>query len=135
MEETHWYRARVSVSLSQASLTEWGDYEFHPRKVPTVDVVYERFRVIRHTPKGVWLAGTYDWLGNQQEERFILRRARKRWACPTKEEARESLIARTQRRAKILDSQLKAARAAVEQMKDGRARESEVYELVSVGDW
>jgi len=45
---------------------------------PRVEVVYVPFRVIRHTPCGVRLDdGT-------ENGRFVLRGARKRFACPTK---------------------------------------------------
>lgn len=56
--------------------------------------------VIRRTPKGVWVEG-FD-----RVERFVLLDARKRWACPTFEEAVDSFRARKQRQAKIPRAQL-----------------------------
>ena len=45
----------------------------------------ESFRVVKHTPKGVWIS-----LGYMEKDKFILNGARKRWAYPSKVEALES---------------------------------------------
>lgn len=58
------------------------------------------YRVLAHTPKGVWL----DHFG---QKRFVLTEARKKFACPTREEALESFRKRKQRQAKILRAQLR----------------------------
>lgn len=52
------------------------------------------FPVLKHTPKGVQLN---VW----GKRRFVLRDARKRYACPTVEEAKESFMARKRRQYRI----------------------------------
>lgn len=64
-------------------------------------------RVLRHTPKGVWVEGR----GNRP--RFVLRDAHKRYACPTREDALESFRARKRRQAGILRAQAKNAEQAL----------------------
>ena len=64
------------------------------------------FPVVRRTPAGVWI----DIYGRA---RFILTAARKRYACPTKEEALISYRARKRRQVKILRAQLKQAEQAL----------------------
>ena len=58
------------------------------------------FRVQKTTPKGVWI------LAEHGNNRFVLRDARKRFACPTKEEALASFIARKERQQHILQVRL-----------------------------
>lgn len=58
----------------------------------------EHCRVLRYTPKGVWVD---TWGG----KKFILASARKRYACPTKDEALESFRARKRRQVALLAAQ------------------------------
>ena len=62
------------------------------------------FTVVRHTPKGVWLKG---W---GFEETFVCHNWRKKFACPTREEALKSLIARKNREASIHEARAGRAR-------------------------
>jgi hypothetical protein len=62
-------------------------------------------RVLKTTLKGVWIE-LYSWASSPSNKRFVLRDARKRYACPTKDEAMTSFIARKQRQRRILKSQL-----------------------------
>jgi hypothetical protein len=61
-----------------------------------------KYVVIRHPPKGVWLEGRYGPF----KPRFVLKGARRRFACPTKTEALASYIARQKRRIEILSGQI-----------------------------
>lgn len=72
-----------------------------------VHLQLQRLPVIKRTPKGVWV-------NDYGTKRFVLDRARKRYACPTPEEAVESLLARKRRRAAILRSQLSDTERAIE---------------------
>ena len=65
------------------------------------------FKVLRHTPKGVVI----DLDGG---DRFILSAARKRFACPTKEEAMESFLARKNKQLEILRSQINHVKHVIE---------------------
>ena len=62
-----------------------------------------RWHVEKHTPKGVRLEGG----------KFVLRDARKRWACPTIEEALESFKARKKRQIKIHQATVRRAEKAL----------------------
>lgn len=66
---------------------EWGS---------SATVSCQEFRVEKHTPKGVQL-----YMGYKQT-RFVLKAARKRFACPTKDEAMDSFRARKKRQLSIL---------------------------------
>lgn len=72
------------------------------------------YPVLRATPKGVWLAIGFG------ERKFVLLDARKRWACPTEGEARESFIARKRRQIRILAGQLDRARQARWMAEEGK---------------
>lgn len=76
-------------------------------------VLQHKYRVLKHTPCGVQLN---TWGG----PKFVLRDARKRWACPTDEEARESYMARKRRQISILESQLKRAKTGLYAMEHGQ---------------
>lgn len=74
-----------------------------------VEVTLRRLVVLRRTPKGVWL----DVNGR---ERFVLTGARKRYACCTDAEARESFLARKKAQARIYDARAARARAAIRRL-------------------
>lgn len=112
-DEQHWYRARAAVQSRSPIFDLDGDFVRYVDALNvTVSVHYETFPVLRHTPKGVWLD---TFIG----KRFVLRDARKRFACPTPEEALESLKARNRRRCTILRAQLRDAEAAHEALNSG----------------
>lgn len=73
---------------------------------PTVEVRLHRYYVTKETPKGVWL----DVYGTRK---FVLRDARKRWACPTQKEALASFTRRKQRQVGVLEYQLGHAKEAL----------------------
>lgn len=62
------------------------------------------YRVIRHTPCGVWLS-----MGYRQKDKFVLTHARKQWACETEKDAKESYKRRKMRQIEHLERQLKRA--------------------------
>ncbi len=86
-----------------------------------IQVWLRRYPVLKRTPKGAWL----DIFGRR---RFVLVSARKRYASPTIEEARESFLARKAAQRRILLARLRDVDAAVEKIsfefgqKDFRAR-------------
>lgn len=105
-----WYRYE---DRRYATLNEWGDV------AGTYSQVEESvFVVVKTTLKGVWLqhallhsSGLALTFGCKP--RFVLRDARKRYACPTKAEALASFLARKQRQAQILSTQLRDVKAAI----------------------
>ena len=79
-----------------------------------IEIRLREFKVIKQTPKGVWViwkAGIFS--DSYEEKRFILRDARKRYACPTKEEAAVSFRARKKRQICMLKAQLRDAERAL----------------------
>jgi len=66
-----------------------------------------KFPVLRQTPKGVWLDLGFGL------KRFVLTEAKRQYACPTLEAARESFRARKRRQIKIYETRLQQARAAL----------------------
>jgi len=64
------------------------------------------FDVIKETPKGVWIGGTWGYYPNYQRKKFVNLEARKKFACETKEEALISFIARKNAQIGILKNQL-----------------------------
>ena len=80
------------------------------RPIPgKTEVVLREFSVVRWTPKGVWIR-TPDL--PPDNEKFVLLTARKKFACPTKEEALQSFIERKKSQVRILTKQLEKAKIA-----------------------
>ena len=65
-----------------------------------------KYNVLRHTPKGVWI----DAHGSGK---FVLETAKKRFAWPTKEEAKASFIARKRRQIAIHQARIDRANQAL----------------------
>lgn len=93
MQGDIWYR--FENHLESAGVDEWDN----PLGPPQVRVNIRKFVVEKETPKGVWLQAAFF-------RRFVLRGARKRYACPTLEEALESFKARKQAQLRILNTQI-----------------------------
>jgi len=83
--------------LVYGSVDEWG----YSKGRGTLKLRLFRYRVLKHTPKGVWLD-----MGHPDLNKFVRTNARKRWACPTVLEAHKSFIARKSSQIRILKSQL-----------------------------
>ncbi len=92
-----WYRYEDVRYAS--SLDEWE----RPVGEGSSGMHLSEFPVLRETPCGVWLEGAGIYGGN----RFVLRDARKRYACPTTAEALASFQARKERQKRILSAQLR----------------------------
>jgi|GEM_PF-3014061 len=75
-------------------------------------VELKKFKIIKRTPKGAWLA-FYDGLFLEDSKKFVLLSARKKYACETKELALESFVARKRRQVRILGSCIKRAETAL----------------------
>lgn len=96
-----WYR--YDSYLVSAGVDEFDS----PLGPPSVAVYLHTYKVLKHTRRGVWL-------DNYNAKRFVLSTARKRFACPTIEEAKQSFIARKRRQAHILQRQVEHALRAIE---------------------
>ncbi len=100
----HWYR--YEEIYTAPPVDEW------ERSIGEGGVIIHlhKFRVKHHTPKGVWLA----LYGDQEAQRFVLRDAHKRYACPTLEEALVSFLARKRRQLTIFEARAKGIRKTIE---------------------
>lgn len=74
-----------------------------PRDLPSY-----QYPVVRETPCGVWLQDGF-------RRRWVSKTARKRFAYPTREEARESYRIRKRRHVEHLETQLRRARELLKQ--------------------
>lgn len=70
-------------------------------------VELRKYEVLRHTPKGVWLR---LYCG---DKRFVLRDARKKFACPTLALAKESFLARKKCQVRIYTARANRAKRAI----------------------
>ena len=105
-EVTKEFLYRYEDYLVSAGVDEFDN----PLGPPSVKVSLRKFSVIKKTPKGVWID---IFLG----KRFVLSSARKRYACQTVEEAKDSFIARKNRQIHILGNRIKHAEEAIEKVK------------------
>ena len=106
MTEEFWFR--YENHRYAAPVDEWGDVVGRGH----LEVVLLKLRVLKHTPKGVWLDASRSRMWSQFRC-FVLRDARKRFACPTIEDAKESFVARKQRQARIYRARLADAEEAI----------------------
>lgn len=98
---------------------EWG-YSSGSR----VELYLREYPVLRETPKGVWISlscGEFHALGDQCE-RFVLLGARRRFACPTREEALDSFLARKRRQLSIHKARIRHVESAIAAAEDVRRR-------------
>lgn len=107
----YWYR--LEEQRYAAPLNEYDEPVGEGRLVVHV----RKLKVLRLTPKGAWLIGLQFGEGNP---RFVLREGKKRFACPTLEEATASYLKRKERHARILSAQLRTVEAASAMARNGR---------------
>lgn len=104
-----WYRY-VDVVYS-GGVSEHGDAI--PGGPHTLKVHLRKFDVAKITPKGVRL----------DNGRFVLSSARRRFACPTIDEARQSFIARKKAQIRIYSDKLACAERALQIIKQEKELE------------
>ena len=66
------------------------------------------YQLIKETAKGYWID-----VGYPQKGKWVSKTSKKRYAYPTREEAKENFIARKKRQISILSGQLENAKAAL----------------------
>lgn len=72
----------------------------------TVEIVVDQLKVLRRTPVGAWIVHPLTGV-----EKWVATHGRKRFACPTKGEAIESLIQRNKRQIQHLSAATRKATA------------------------
>jgi len=94
---------------------------------PDPKIELRTFNLHKETPKGYWIGYGHPDNGLQSHSQWVSKTAKKRYAYPTKEEAMNNYIKRTEKRIKILKSQLDSceyalskAKAMVTPMMDGQ---------------
>ena len=101
MEKEVWYRYE---EVQYAAPVDEFD---QPSGTGQMIVHLRELEVLKHTSKGVWLR-TYSG-----DKRFALKSAHRRYACPSKEQAKESFIARKKRQAAIYLARAEKAKLAL----------------------
>jgi hypothetical protein len=110
-DDANEYWFRLEDQRYAASLDEFDEPIGRGRLVVHV----RKFKVVRHTPKGVWLiGGSYGG-----DPRFVLRGARRRFACQTLDEAKESFEARKSKQARIYRARADTSDEAVQLVRQG----------------
>jgi hypothetical protein len=107
MADTYWYRYD---DIQYASPLD----EYERVGIGEIKVHLQEYRVVKETPKGVWLQqqSSFSKFGDS-DRRFVLKDARKRFACPTKEQAMESFEARKKAQIRIYTARIKRAEKAL----------------------
>ena len=80
----------------------------------TTGIVIEAFAVRRHTPKGVWLVAARWTEDGELVDRFVLAKAKRRWACPTQAQVLRSFMKRKQSQRRLLRMQIERSKVAEE---------------------
>ena len=111
----YWYRFDSRV---------WRDYD----RIKTVAITLYRFAVVRYTQQGVWL----DY--GIEKDKFVLINSRKRFACPTLDEAKESFLARKKIQLIILEEQTEDVRRILLEADSLIAKEIWNYDRTSLTD-
>lgn len=107
------WRATVRVSTHGVSIDEFDNVSTYLRMRPEIVFHIRAYPILRRTPKGAWINDD-----RYAQEKFVRREGNKRFACPTKEEAVESLTARYARRRRILTSQLTDTKIALKELEE-----------------
>ena len=93
------------------SLDEWDN----PVGRGHTDVYLRSYKVIKETPKGFWIDMDMDGLAltERPNKKFVLARAKKKFACQTEEEAMESFLYRKMRQLDILKEKQRQVDSAI----------------------
>ena len=75
-----------------------------------LEIFYEEYTILKHTPKGVWIE--HPQYGHTKGK-FVLLSGKKRFAYPTKEEALKSLYYRKKRQLIYLKNQVEVAETVI----------------------
>lgn len=105
-------------------------FRYSERSYLPLTLVLEKWPVFKETPKGVWLGAAGG------PKKFVNTSWKKRFACPSIEEALQSFIARKRRQISILDHQLRRAKTALAIAQSSPRPETlePEYELLLTGD-
>lgn len=90
------------------------DGELVSPKFPNPSVELRKYDMVKETPKGYWI-GYVSPIGRRIGEwaRWVSKTSKKRYAYPTKEEALNNFIKRSEKRVKILKHQVTFTEIAI----------------------
>lgn len=92
-----------------------------------VKVYLQKYKVVKETPKGVWLQYLSIFVTQgDSDRRFVLIGTRKQFACPTIEQALESFVARKKAQIRIYTARIKRAERALLELERLRKKEAKV---------
>ena len=100
------YEARQYVSIDT-------DGEYYSSSIPNPKLEVREFDLVKETPKGYWIGLFLKPMDKPYYEKWVSKTAKKRYAYPTKEEALNNYIRRTESRIKILKAQLLSSQIAL----------------------
>ena len=109
--EEYWYR--YEDYLEAPPLDQFDEHSGEA----TLRITLRKFKVTKHTPKGVKLIQVFGDFTSSGPERLVLNKAHKKYACPSKEEARISFLARKKKQLLIHQARCRQAEAAIHKMK------------------
>ena len=109
IENINFYRYEA---IQYASVDHDGDYVM-PR-IPNPKLVLKTFSVLKETSKGYWIGyGSLTSGKLSSQGRWVSKTTKKRFAYPTKKEALDNLIKRTEKRVSILEYQVDTCKSAI----------------------
>lgn len=104
--------------ISEDRIPFMGDDDYPKFDFPNITLVLQTYNVWKETPKGYWYGyGTQTNNSLRGEARWVSKNARKRFVYPTKEEALDNYIKRTEKRVKILSYQVSSCEMGLAQAK------------------
>lgn len=101
-EPEYWWRCETRYYAS------CDPYDEDVTHITGPHVEFTPYLVVRTTPKGVWLRGIFG------EELFVLGKAIRQWAVPTKEIAMRDEVARRKREVQGHEARMKRAKRSQE---------------------
>lgn len=97
------------------------DGEFTTSTIPNIKLELKEFDVIKETSKGYWIGHINQYgIVYIDLKRWISKTSKKRFAYPTKEEALNNFILRTEKRISILNKQLLISKIALNIAKNNK---------------
>jgi hypothetical protein len=87
--------------------------EYIDRVFPNPQLQVNEYDLLKETPKGYWIGYGSMGVSRYNWKKWVSKTSRKRFAYPTKEEALENYIKRTEKRLKILEWQVEECKIGI----------------------
>lgn len=97
----------------------FNDDDIYQSHFPNPTIYINEYNLVRETEKGYWISyGFYTGGKLRSHARWISKVSRKKYAYPTKEEAKFNFIKRQEKRIRILEHQLSCCKIALSKVKN-----------------